>query len=311
MSRPAIPKRYAETPFGRIAYLESGAPTAPPVLLVHGIPTSSYLWRHVMRFLGDDVHAYAPDLLGLGDSEPAPSCARLDMETQAEMLLAFMTAMGHETFALVCHDQGGAAAQQIVARCPDRVTAFVLTDCVCYDNWPVPTVALLQRLVRPPVLAEILTRSGVMEWIETRTPLSSFRRGVHDRSRLTDAAIGEYLRPLRATQEGWERFRRFLLAGSPRYTLSAVAGLKRFERPTLVVWAADDHYLSPSWGRKLFEDIPGALRFELVPFCGHFWQEERPAEFASIILGFLREHAIGERDATARAAVAPESARAV
>ena len=79
--------------------------------------------------------------------------------------------------------------------------------------------------------------------------------------------------------------------GSSIYTLRAVEGLRRFQRPTLVVWAADDRYISPSWGRKLFEEIPGALRFELVPFCGHFWQEERPSEFASIIGEFLSRHA--------------------
>ena len=60
--------------------------------------------------------------------------------------------------------------------------------------------------------------------------------------------------------------------------------------------AADDYYISPSWGRRLQEDIPGARTMALVPFCGHFWQEERPAEFASIIGDFLAEQLLAARD---------------
>ena len=73
--------------------------------------------------------------------------------------------------------------------------------------------------------------------------------------------------------------------------MQAVAGLREFRKPTLVVWAADDRFLSPSWGKKLFEEIPGARRFEIIPFCGHFWQEERPAEFVALMGEFLAAHA--------------------
>jgi pimeloyl-ACP methyl ester carboxylesterase len=75
-----------------------------------------------------------------------------------------------------------------------------------------------------------------------------------------------------------------------------VDGLKRFDKPTLILWAADDPHISPSWGRRLFDDIPGAERFELIPFCGHFWQEERPAEFAAHMGEFLARHAVPAAD---------------
>jgi pimeloyl-ACP methyl ester carboxylesterase len=72
--------------------------------------------------------------------------------------------------------------------------------------------------------------------------------------------------------------------------MKAVPGLKKFNKPTMVIRAADDHELSPSWGKKLFDDIPGASRFELVPFCGHLWQEEKPEEFACIIREFVADN---------------------
>ena len=270
-------------------------PDKPPVLLVHGIPTSSYLWRDVMRMLSVDFHCYAPDLMGLGDTEVDPHKDLFHMEAQAEMLIELMETLGHRSFGLVCHDQGGAAAQIIAARSPDRVDCLVLTDCVCYDNWPVPAIARLQQLARLPLLTDLLGKVGILEWLQTSTPLSDFGRGVFSRDRLAKASIQEYLKQLRAGGDAALRFKRFLLAGHPRYTQLAVPGLKRFEKPTLVVWAGDDRYISPSWGRKLFGDIPGARRFELVPFCGHFWQEERPAEFTSHISEFLGEHLSQER----------------
>jgi pimeloyl-ACP methyl ester carboxylesterase len=239
--------------------------------------------------LQNDLHAYAPDLMGLGDTDVDPA-GRFDMEAQAEMLLELMTALGHERFGLVCHDQGGAAAQLLVARHPERVTCFGITDCVCYDNWPVPVIRRLQRLHQLP-FAEALSATGLFHLLEQRTPLGSFRKGVYHPERFSDDAIGEYLRPLRQGARSRRRFVRFVLAGHPQYSLAAVEGLKQYHRPTLVVWAADDRYLSPSWGRKLYEDIPGAERFELVPFCGHFWQEEKPAEFVSHLGPFLTAHA--------------------
>jgi pimeloyl-ACP methyl ester carboxylesterase len=298
-----LTKTYQQTSFGNIAYLEVGASSRPPVLFIHGIPTSGYLWREVLRFLQNDFHCYAPDLMGLGDTDVDPEATEFHMEAQAEMLEELMTTLGHERFAVVCHDQGGAAAQLLAARRPGRLSCLVITNAVCYDNWPVPAVARLQTLNRIPLLTSLASRARLFHLVETRTPLSAFRRGVFEPSRLTDEVINEYLRPLVEGPRRRESFRRFLLAGSPIYTMRAVEGLRRFDKPTLIAWAADDRYISPSWGRKLYEEIPGARRFELVPFCGHFWQEERPSEFASLIGEFLAQHAA----APAESAAAPVS----
>lgn len=287
---PRIEKQWIPTSFGEIAYLEAGPREAPPVLLIHGIPTSSSLWRHVLRFLAADFRCVAPDLMGLGRTEVEPGAVPLHMNAQAEMLEELMGALGHPTFAVVAHDQGGAAAQILAARRPERLTALVLTDCVAYDNWPVPTIARLQTFVRLPWIADLVIRAGFFRFRETSTPFSAFRRGVYDPAKLTDEAILEYLWPLGAGPRERRRFLDFLLAGSPRFTLAAVEGLRRFDKPTLVLWGAEDRYISPSWGRKLFDEIPGARRFELIPFCGHYWPEERPAEYAAYILEFFHEH---------------------
>jgi pimeloyl-ACP methyl ester carboxylesterase len=290
MDRAAFEKRYLQISYGRIAYLDVGSAAKPPVLFIHGIPTSSFLWRHVLRFLHNDFHCYAPDLMGLGDTDVDPESTPFDMDAQADMLVEFMSALGHQDFGLVCHNQGGAAAQIIAANYPQKVRCWVITDCVCYDNWPVPVIARHQKLAQVRFVSEFAGRSGLLEWFELRTPLGAFRRGMYRPDRLEDGTIREYLRPARAGGTAAERMRKFLLAGHPRYTLAAVDGLKRFFKPTLILWAGDDPYLSPSWGRRLLDDIPGAEQMEIIPCCGHFWQEERPAEFASLMGEFLAKH---------------------
>lgn len=283
-------KQFVTTRFGRIALVERGAAPNPPLLFVHGIPTSSYLWRRVIPHFEREFHCFAPDLLGLGDTEVRPDADVFHMNAQAEMLVELMDMLGHDRFGLICHDQGGAAAQIIAARFPERVSAFVLTDCVCYDNWPVPVIRNLQRMARRmPRLSNLMTVSGLSQWIETSTRLSSFRRGVHDPKALTDEAIAEYLRPMRESKAGRARFRSFLLAGDPAYTMAAVDGLRRFEAPTLVVWGESDHFLPVRWAEKLAADIPGCRGLTTIPGAGHFWQEERPTEFATAIVPFLRD----------------------
>ena len=130
-----LPKTLIELGDVRVAYTDQGR--GRPILLVHGIPTSSYLWRNVIRELDDEFRLIAPDLMGLGDTE-TPLDHRYDMEAQAEKLLELADGLGLTTFALVCHDQGGAAAQWLAVHNPERIDRFILTNCVGYDNWPVP-----------------------------------------------------------------------------------------------------------------------------------------------------------------------------
>jgi pimeloyl-ACP methyl ester carboxylesterase len=290
MKEGAAKKKFLPTKHGRIAHLEMDSGGKSPVLFAHGIPTSSYLWRHVLGFLGPNFICYAPDLMGLGDTVVDPDKTEFHMASQAEMLIEFMRCLGHDAFALVCHDQGGAAAQIIAAEFPEKLTCLVIADCVCYDCWPVPTIRRLQALARLPVLLDWLCRTGIVEWFETRTHFSNFRRGFYDPAKMDISAISEYLRPLRGNRNERRRFLKFLLAGDSSHTEQAVSGLKRFDKPTLIIWASNDNYLSPALGRRLFEDIPGARRFEVVNRCGHFWPEECPGAFSAVIREFLEKH---------------------
>ncbi len=288
MTPTVVTKKFIETRQGRIAYLESGTADLPVALLVHGIPTSGYLWRHVMRALEGRLRCLAPDLMGLGDTVVDPRTTDFSMPSQAAMLEDFLDAHGIARAHVVAHDQGGAAAQILVTNREKRVERLVLTDCVCFDNWPVPVIRSLMRFARLP-FADTASRLGLMEFLETRTPVSRFRRGVVNRTALTRETIAEYLRPLRGTPDERARFLAFLLAGSPRYTMAVVPRLRELRVPTLVLWAAQDTYIPVSWAQKLYETIPGARRLDVIEGAGHFWPEELPGPFATRIGDFLLE----------------------
>lgn len=281
-----IAKRIVDTPTARVAYRESGPRDRPAVLLVHGIPTSSFLWRHVMTALGDGFHCLAPDLPGLGETIVDPARTDFSMPALAEVLVDFLQVLGIERAHVVAHDQGGAAAQILAVRHERIVDRLVLTDCVCYDNWPVPPVRRLQWLARVPRLPDLAARLGLVELLQARVPGSAFRRGFADPRRLTPEVVAEYLRPLRGTHAAREAFRAFLLAGSPRHTMAVAPGLRSLGCPTLVLWAEADRHLPVAWGERLARDIPRA-RLEVVPGAGHFWPEEAPGPFAAKIRAFL------------------------
>jgi pimeloyl-ACP methyl ester carboxylesterase len=185
----------------------------------------------------------------------------------------------------VAHDQGAAVAQQLAANHPERVSHLVLVDAVAYDNWPVPVQAQVMRVARTPGLDTIAYALQLPRRL-AHTRLG-FARAVHDRACMTAEIIDEYLRPL-TTVEGRERARRFMLAADNRYTLECLPGLRAFTKPTAVVWGADDLFFSPSWGKRLADEIPGCGGLTLLPFCGHLVPEERPADLAAAIRAVLR-----------------------
>lgn len=279
-----LPKTMVDIGDVRVAYTDRGK--GRPILLVHGIPTSSYLWRNVIRELENEFRLIAPDLMGLGDTD-TPLDHRYDMEAQADKLLELADRLELGTFALVCHDQGGAAAQWLAVHHPERIDRFILTNCVGYDNWPVPIVARFAKIYRMRRLAAFMHRWKLGAWWG-KSPVG-MRLGVYDPKALTDFAIDEYSKINRMGPEKFEQFRLFTVAGDCRYTVEAAKKFGEFDRPTMIVWGGNDRWLNVSWGRKFYDDIAGARRMEVVPFAGHFLQEEKPELVAGYIREFMNE----------------------
>lgn len=277
-----LPRRYLELDCGRVAYLRHGS--GPPLLLVHGIPTSCRLWEPLLGMLGEHYDCVAPDLLGLGRSSPNAE-ADLSSPGQAVMLAQLLDALGIDRTGAVFHDQGGAHGQQFLKHHGARIDAVVFTDVVCYDNWLVPVISITDWLARHGLIP-VVSRLGVLpKVLMLHTLPMTIVRG-----RFPAALTDDWMSALR---EGGQRQRdwiRYVTAQSPRWTLDAVPALRAWTKPTRVIWAAQDRFLPVSWGVRLAHDIPGSPDdVTLLPFAGHFWQAEVPQTGARAILEFFNQ----------------------
>lgn len=276
-----LPRQHAALDCGEVSYLRHGA--GPPLLLVHGIPTSARLWEPLLGALGEHYDCIAVDLNGMGRSRPAPG-ADLSSPGQADMLAALLDDLGIESTRLVLHDQGGAHGQQFMVRHPERIDAVAFCDVVCFDNWEVPAVAVLARVARRPALARVLGRTrGLKAPMRAAWPLPQTVR----RRRIEAALIDDWFHAL-DTGEGLESWCEYVRSQDRRWTLEAVPALSAWEKPATVLWATDDRFLPVRWGARLAATLPTAPpRPTLLPDAGHFWQAEIPQTGARELLAFF------------------------
>jgi len=279
-------KRFVHVGDTRVAYIDEGEGT--PLLLLHGCPFSSFVWRKVIPRLAQHHRCLAPDLLGLGDTETPPG-ADWSLPAQEAMVLGLLDALGLARVSVVGHDHGGAVAQLLAARHPDRLDRLVLCNAEAYDNWPAPDERPLVRLTQLPMLGAVVMRA-----LGTRTAVRlALREGhaVKNKRVLDDELIEGYLRANASDAHRRAKTARFLAGqldpANNRWTTEIVDGLRRFDHPTLLLWATDDPHFGPRWAERLREDLGGSVHLELLADTGHLLMEERPGEVAEHLLTFL------------------------
>jgi len=286
LDRISEKKYFLDVGEARVAYYEEG--NGEPLLLLHGCPFSSYIWRKVIPLLSPRYRCLAPDLLGLGDTE-TPEGADWSLRAQAATVLDFLDALGIERAHVVGHDHGGAIAQLLASEHPERIDRLVLSNAEAYDNWPSDEERPFVRATQIPLLGDLIL------WAWARRPLFRLAlkeaKAVHDPNVLSRELLDGYIRANLSDRHRRAKTRRFLAGQfdpeNNRVTMDLLDGLRRFDQPTLLVWAKDDPHFGPEWGERLRRDIPGAVRLELLPDTGHLLMEERPERFAALVGEFL------------------------
>src|ERR1700716_2709837 len=152
MAPLATSKRKIRTFAGDIAYIRKGQ--GPPILLLHGIPSSSYLWRDIIDPLSTTFDVLAPDLLGYGDSDKRLD-ADLAIAAQERDIVAFLETLGVHQVAVAGHDIGGGVAQLMAVDEPERVARLILIDSIVDNNWPVAQIARLKEPVWDQLMVNI------------------------------------------------------------------------------------------------------------------------------------------------------------
>jgi 2-hydroxymuconate-semialdehyde hydrolase len=283
-------KQFAHINRARVAYYEAGE--GDPLVLLHGCPFSSFVWRKVIPRLSTHYRCLAPDLLGLGDTE-TPHTADWSLRRQAQTMLGFFDALDIDRAHVVGHDHGGALAQLLAAEHPDRIDRLVLANCEAYDNWPSAEERPFVTVTQMPILGDIVL------WLWSLRPLFQLTLieagAVADPNVLTAELLDGYIRANFSSARRRAKTKRFLAGQfdptNNRTTVELLGGLRRFDHPTLLIWGEDDPHFGPEWGERLAGDIPGTVRLELLPRTGHLLMEERPERFAELVDEFLRDRA--------------------
>jgi pimeloyl-ACP methyl ester carboxylesterase len=281
-------KHHIQVRDAHVAYLDQGA--GPLLLLLHGCPFSSYIWRQVIPLLRPHFRCIAPDLLGLGDTETPPG-SDWSLPSQAATVVGLLDALGIDAAHMVAHDHGAATAQLIAAGHPQRIRRLVLTNAEAYDNWPSRDELPFIRATQMPAIGRLVM------WAWARPALLRYTlrsgRAVHDPAVLTPELLRGYIAANFADRHRRAKTRRFLAGqldpANHRATADALPGLRGFDHPTLIVWGRDDPHFGPEWAQRLHRDIPGATRVELLPDTGHLVMEERPHDLARLVIGFLTD----------------------
>lgn len=243
----------------------------PPIVLVHGTPAWSYLWRHAIPLLSETHTVHVWDLLGFGHSRLAEG-NRPSIAQQAQALADLVAYWDLDQPDLVGHDIGGGIVLRAHLCHGVPARRLALLDAAVLGPWNTPFTDHIQR--HQPVYRTMPAQ------VFTDIATARMRSAVH--RELPADVLGGYLAPWLG-DAGQQRWIDQVAAVTSDDTRVVAAHLDEVTAPTLVLWGEQDHWLTPTVGDRLAAAIPGARRLD-VPAAGHFLPEDAPAEVAAALL---------------------------
>jgi pimeloyl-ACP methyl ester carboxylesterase len=261
--------RTVRLPAGTIAYRERGE--GPAVVFVHGVGVNADLWRNAVPPLARDHRCIAPDLPFGAHSHPLAQHADLSLPGCAQIVADLLEALDLDDVTIVANDTGGAVAQWLVGHHPERIGALVLTSCDAFEKFPPTPQRYLLTAARLPPLLWLVAWTVRFKLVQ-RLPTAY---GWTTRRPMPERVMRSFTDPIRTIPGVRADLARLLRAVDPTHTFLAAAALTGFDKPALVLWAADDRLFPIDHGRRLATLLPRA-RFELIDNSRTFVPEEQP-----------------------------------
>ena len=269
-----------DTRSGPASYIDTGGP-GRPVLFVHGVGSSSYLWRHVIEQLDGERRCVAFDLPLHGGTPAAPD-QDFSLPGLARFLADCCEALELADIDLVANDTGGAISQVLAVGRPERLHTLTLTNCEAHNNVPPKALLPVVLLARMGLLARITPR---MVRDVPRARKRAFGAVYQDVANLPEDIARVWLEPM-ATAESARQGERLLTSLHARDLLAIEPGLARLQVPTLIVWGTGDRAFRLKWAYWLRDTIPGATDVVEIDGARLFFPDERAAELTAA----LRRH---------------------
>ncbi len=266
---------------GPASYIDTGGP-GRPALFVHGVGSSSYLWRHVIDQLGGQRRCVAFDL-PLHGRTPAAADQDFSLPGLARFLADGCDALELTGIDVVANDTGGAITQVFAAGHPERLHTLTLTNCEAHDNVPPKALLPAVLLARMGLLAPLAPR--LVRDIP-RARQRAFGRVYQDITNLPEEIARAWLEPLAGTGESARQFQRLMTSLHARDLLAVEPALARLQVPTLIVWGTGDRAFRLKWAYWLRDTIPGATEVVEIDGGRLFFPDERADELTAA----LRRH---------------------
>jgi pimeloyl-ACP methyl ester carboxylesterase len=259
----------------KVGYREQGE--GPAVLLLHGWPTSSYLWRDVMPPIAARNRVIAPDLPGFGVSDK-PLDVTYDVAFFERAIDGLLEALDVDRVGLAVHDLGGPVGVHWALRNPDRVTSLALLNTLLYPQFHPSVIEAVSTLVDPARRDELTSRDGMAELMKL---------ALADESRATDDLLAAVHAPFES-----EESREALAKAGTELGIDAFVEIEQrlpeLRVPVRIVYGERDRALPDvaETMARAARDLPQAQGTAL-PDCGHFLQEEEPDQVGELLAEFF------------------------
>jgi pimeloyl-ACP methyl ester carboxylesterase len=268
----------------KVFYREAGAPGAPTLLLLHGYPSASHMFRDLIPLLSDRFHIIAPDLIGFGQSDmPSRDSFSYTFEALTDVLEAFTDTAGLDRYALYVFDYGAPVGFRLAVRQPDRVTAIITQNGNAYteglsDGWNP-----IRAYWKDPTQAN---RDAIRMLLQPETTVWQYTHGLAEAALVSPDGYtldNHYLARPGADEVQLDLFLDYAsnIELYPRFQ----DYFRMAQPPLLAIWGRNDPFFLPAGAEAFKRDIPGADVHLLD--TGHFALETHAAEIGAAIGAFL------------------------
>ncbi|MBO7746408.1 alpha/beta hydrolase [Paenibacillus sp. MWE-103] len=272
----------------RLFYREAGKAGAPVVLLLHGFPSSSHMYRNLIPELASDYRVIAPDYPGFGNSDqPSSEAFDYTFDRLAELIGAFAETLGLDRYSIYVHDYGAPVGFRLAVKHPERIQAIVSQNGNAYEEGLLPSWAPIRAYWSDP--ADETNRNNMLGLLAPAFTKLQYVEGTRNPERVSPDAWNQDQfvldRPGNADIQ-------LALFYDYRNNLKQYPVWQEYFRthrpPALIAWGQRDMFFGPDGALAYRRDLPDAEVHLLN--TGHFPLEEDLALSAALIKRFLGEH---------------------
>jgi pimeloyl-ACP methyl ester carboxylesterase len=282
--------RFADVDGLRIFYREAGPRSAPTLLLLHGFPSSSHMFRHLLPALADRWHVVAPDYPGFGASDfPSRDSFAYGFESFAAVVERLTHVLGLERYALYLQDYGAPVGLRLALRAPQRVSALVVQNGNAYDEGLSGEWEPLRAYWREPTAQR---REALRGWLGVEGTRLQYTAGLDPAQIERIAPETWWLDAALLARPGNTDMQLDLFAdyaGNLELYPRFQAFLREQQPPTLIAWGRRDPFFTVDGARAYLRDLPRA-ELHLLDEASHFALESHGPTIAGLMRDFLGRH---------------------